>query len=137
MKDTLAAVRGIHGQDYIFSAASLSKLTGITRQTLSLPAYRVLWDNNYLSDNTADEANLNHKSSETNNKLLSKINQLETELTRSEELKQNYFKENKLLRKQYSELLFMNLSILRRMRLYGISSEDLVNELQKIQIRHQ
>lgn len=132
VKDTLAVVRGIHGQDYIFTAAALSKLTGITRQTLSLPVYRTLWDSNYtVTDSRGDIKIDTLDQFATINQLQSTIDQLESKLSQSEVLKQRYFNENKTLKKQCSELLFMNLSILRRMRLYGISADDLVDELLK------
>jgi len=128
--DTISTIRSIHGNDYIFSAAELSNLTGISRQTLSQAFYRKLWDSEYIRKTNTQSEFINEGD------LLTKLAQLEKTNARLSvqnkdliNLKRSYYAELQSLKKAYKHLLFFNLSLLRRMRLYGLDTDDLMKNL--------
>lgn len=127
-------VRSIHGKEFVFTASSLSSLTGLSRQTLSRPEYRMLWDEAFNEMVAVDNSSANSSSEFDKLKVQlmkteKKNAQLSEKLSRSEKLRQRYFDEKNELADKYSHLLFLNLALLRRMRLYGMKVDDLMIDL--------
>lgn len=134
--DVLCNLKAIQGDHFLPTAASLSEYTGISRQTLSTSYYRKIWDNHYQGNNNPKSGNENQEvNSQTIILLEKKVNDLNNKIKKEVEIKNTHKKNLNELKKNYNNLLFLNLSILRRMRLHGITLDDLELEYERLNIK--
>ena len=134
LHQVIKSLQNLQGEGYRPTAAILSEYTGISRQTLSKSVYREIWDPMYkevASIAKVSEESIEYEQKDTVYKLEMKLKKMDEKLAAERKNKQKYKNELDDLKMRHKKLLFHNLTILRRLRLYGIEIEDIQSELDK------